>query len=69
MAFVPPSERLSGLLTPSRVSLMLGLSRWQLNQIVRDGRLKCVWLNKKARRFRPDDVEGYINSLPRQRAA
>lgn len=51
------------LVTPARAALMLGLSRWQLNKIVRDGAIRCVWLNGKHRRYRLDDLDVYVASL------
>jgi predicted site-specific integrase-resolvase len=49
--------------------MLLGISRWQLNKLVRDGAIECVWLNRRARRFRPAVVESYIDTLPTKKAA
>lgn len=64
MSSEPPRQK---LLRPDTVQLLMGVTRWQLNKIVRDGALPCVWLNQRVRRFRLGDVERYMGSLPTER--
>lgn len=54
------------LLTTQDVADLLQLSRWSVARLVRIGELRCVTLGKRKRRFRPADVEKYVNKQARK---
>ncbi len=50
------------LLSPKDVAEILGISVKTVHKLVRDGKLGCVQVTSKERRFTEEQVEGYIRS-------
>jgi excisionase family DNA binding protein len=48
------------LLSPKNVSEILGISVKTVHKLVRDGKLGCVQVNDRDRRFTEDQVRGYV---------
>ncbi len=53
---------ISQLLTPTNVAGILGISVKTVNKLVRDGKLGCVQVTSKERRFTDEQVRVYIDA-------
>jgi excisionase family DNA binding protein len=50
------------LMTPWKVAQILGICRSTVHQLVKEGRLACVQVTKRNRRFTKEMVEEFIKS-------
>ncbi len=50
------------LLTAQEVAKILGISRKTVHRLVREGKLPCVQVTARERRFTPEQVQEYIES-------
>jgi excisionase family DNA binding protein len=48
------------LLTPMEAAQILGISKKTVHKLVRDGKLGCVQVTDKERRFTEDQIKAYI---------
>jgi excisionase family DNA binding protein len=54
--------RLESLMEPWEVAQILGIGRSTVHQLVKEGRLACVQVTKRNRRFTREMVEEFIKS-------
>jgi excisionase family DNA binding protein len=48
-----------GLMTVNQLARLLGVSRWTIYRLVRDGEVRAVKVGER-NRFRPEDVNAYL---------
>ena len=44
----------------SQVAEYLGISEWSVDKLARERQIRCVMLGARSRRFRPADVEAFV---------
>ena len=57
---------ISQLLTPTDVAGIMGISAKTVNKLVRDGKLGCVQVTARERRFTEEQVRAYIDAQSRR---
>jgi excisionase family DNA binding protein len=55
-------KTLQGLVRPGTLASILGISVKTLHKLVREGKLSCVQVTTRERRFTPKQVQQYIES-------
>ena len=58
----PEDNKLAPLMTAWDVARILGIGRSTVHQLVKEGRLACVQVTKRTRRFTREMVEEFIKS-------
>jgi excisionase family DNA binding protein len=58
----PEDNKLAPLMTAWDVARFLGIGRSTVHQLVKEGRLACVQVTKRTRRFPREMVEEFIKS-------
>ena len=62
-------QDLPQLLYPRDVAQLLGISVKTVHKLVRDGKLGCVQVTTKDRRFTQEQVQSYIESCTKKRSS